>query len=171
MDNQRPSYQPQPITQTELRGGLKIRTPSDLLPGCHRAGGTELVADADVDDVPAPGDQAILEGLKVAAEFPDPEPGFARGRLRRDLQRHGLPVDGEFLDRGGGGAGAQGQSEQREENTGGGEGHSQNQGYLGSAVSDRGLASDQDEPEAGVDQPSDQSAEVRRHQRPWPAAA
>jgi len=28
MDNQRQSYQPKPVTQTELRGGSKIRTPS-----------------------------------------------------------------------------------------------------------------------------------------------
>ena len=89
-----------------------------LLPCRHRAGGAELVAHADIHDVPTLLDEAVLERLQVAAEFADPEPRLTWGGLGRDLHRHGLAVEGQFLDRGGRSEGAERHSEQSEESAG-----------------------------------------------------
>ena len=89
-----------------------------LFPGRHRAGGAELIAHTDVDDMPALGDEAVLERLQVATELADPKPGLTGSGLRRNLHGHGLAVDGEFFNRGGRGNGAKGHSEQSEEDAG-----------------------------------------------------
>ena len=89
-----------------------------LFPGRHRAGGAELIAHADIDDVPALFDEAILERLQVPGELTDPQPRLTRRGLIRGLHRDGFAIDGEFFDRGGRGDGTERHSKQSEEDAG-----------------------------------------------------